>query len=74
MNICLRGRKFENGNGKGTLLWIDVWLFYKPICIISHVLFDMCEDKNMIVHKFLTFNGHIQLTGDCCNARVFSPK
>jgi hypothetical protein len=30
---------------------MDGWLEKKPLCVIYPVLFDMCSDKNISVHK-----------------------
>jgi len=60
--IYLRGRQVETRNGKSTLFWKDPWLYGKPICLISPVLFDMYYEKNITVHQFLLVNGQLAFT------------
>jgi hypothetical protein len=52
-SIYLRGRLITTKNGKNTLFWKDIWIGDKPLCIQALVLFDWCEDKDIIVYQFL---------------------
>ena len=57
--IYLRGRKIQTKNGKKSLFWEDNWLHDKPLCIEHPVLFEFCENKEIIVHEVLSRRGHL---------------
>jgi hypothetical protein len=56
-NIYLSGRKITTHNGKRTMLWLDTWLGDKPICVVALVIFDLCAEKEIIVHQLLRKGG-----------------
>lgn len=55
-NIYLQGRGLSIGNGNLTRFWLDKWLYDKPLNEICPVLFELCENKNIIVAKALEGN------------------
>jgi hypothetical protein len=58
-NIYIQGRGLSIGNGSLTRFWLDPWLYNEPIAVIVPVLFELCENKNIIVaHAF----GGVQIT------------
>jgi hypothetical protein len=59
-SLYLKGRKVEIKNGKNTLFWKDPWLGDKPICTITPVVFDLCEDKDVTVYQFLLCGGQLK--------------
>jgi hypothetical protein len=60
--LYLKGMKIETKNGKNTLFWKDPWLDDKPICTITPVVFDLCEDKDVTVYQFLVCGGQLKFT------------
>jgi len=42
-----------------TLLWKDIRVDSKPLCVLQPVLFELCTEKNISVQNFLLKNGHI---------------
>jgi hypothetical protein len=50
-HIYLKGRKYKVNNGMSVSFWMDSWLEKKHLCTIYPILFDMCADKNISVHK-----------------------
>ena len=51
-DIYLQGRGISFGNGNLTRFWLDPWLYKEPLHIIAPVLFELCENKNLIVAQF----------------------
>jgi len=60
--VYLRGRQVQTKNGKNTLFWEDCWINEKPICKEHPVLFDLCNDKLISVHKVLQNNGRLSFS------------
>jgi len=55
-SIYLRGGGIQTRNGENTIFRMGD----KPICLTSHVLYDLCVDKNITVFEFLRKNGCIR--------------
>ena len=60
--VYLRGRQVQTKNGKNTLFQEDCWINEKPICKEHPVLFDLCNDKLISVHKVLQNNDHLSFS------------
>jgi len=55
-------RKVEVKNGLSTLFWEDPWIKDKPLCILFRVLYDLCLDKFVSVHQFLSRRAQLQFS------------
>ena len=53
-------KKVEVKNGLSTLFWEDPWIKDKPLCILFRVLYDLCLDKFVSVHQFLSRSAQLQ--------------
>jgi len=61
-SIYLKGRSMLVKNGKATSFWLDTWIHNKPLCLMYHVLFDMCLDKQISVQHFLVHHGQLNFS------------
>ena len=54
--MYLSNRKIKVKNGLSTLFWEDPWINDKPLCLLHPVLYELCTDKLVSVHFFLSRN------------------
>ena len=55
-------RKIKVHNGLSALFWEDPWFDDKPLCLLYPVLYELCADKWVSVHHFLSNNAQLQFT------------
>jgi len=53
-HIYVANRMVKVKNGLSTLLWEDPWIQDKPLCILFPTLYELCLDKFVSVHQFLS--------------------
>jgi len=49
----LQDRSVSIGNGSLTRFWLDPWVHKEPLSLSAPVLFELCENKNIIVAQVL---------------------
>jgi len=58
-HLYLKGRSIKTSDGSKTSLWKDNWIGSNPICVEQPVLFELCVEKDISVHEFISRNGRI---------------
>ena len=61
-HLYMSNRKIKVNNGLSTLFWEDPWIDNKPLCILHPVLYELCTDKWVSVHHFLSKNAQLQFS------------
>lgn len=59
-DIYLQGKSIKIEKGYKTRFWSDPWLYDKPLCIISPILFTSCHQKEVFVAEVMS--GSVQIT------------
>lgn len=49
-------------NGKKTSLWKDRWCSDSPLCLQHPVLYEICQNKDITIHRFLLNGGHLEFS------------
>ena len=52
----------DSGNGKKTRFWKDPWLYEEPLCGKFHTLFQLCEQQDITVAKWMELNLQLSIT------------
>ena len=61
-HIYMANRGVKVNNGKTTLFWEDLWLKDKPLCLLYPVIYDLCSDKHISIHYFLSNNAQLHFS------------
>ena len=60
--MYLSNRKIKVKNGLSTLFWEDPWINDKPLCLLHPVLYELCTDKLVSDHFFLSRNAQLNFS------------